>query len=157
MLLERKEVDYAGFEPELMLPAEVLAALRAEVNQLVIDLPVSSIWLRIWLPKAIRAAPITTATNDDVLDGVGTAGDLTGVNAIADGIHGNSPSFVSIRTVTETLFSVVPRRSATPNFSAGDNGIDCYMIHPRGTPVQSQTSRKGPMGTRLLRVISFAR
>lgn len=51
----------------------------------------------------------------------------------------------------------VPRRSATPNFSAGDSGIDCYMIHPRGTPVQSQTSRKGPMGTRLLRVISFAR
>ena len=95
--------------------------------------------------------------NDDVLDGVGAAGDLTGIDAIADGIHGNSPSFVSIRTVTETLYSVVPRRSATHNFSAGDSGIDCYMIHPRGTPVQSQTSRKGPMGTRLLRVISFAR
>ena len=57
MLSERKEVDYLapGFEPELMAPAEVLAALRAEVNQLVMDLPVSSIWLRIWLPKAIRA------------------------------------------------------------------------------------------------------
>ena len=95
--------------------------------------------------------------DDDVLDGVGAAGDLTGIDAIADRIHGNSPSFVSIRTVAKTLFSVVPRRSATPNFSAGDSGIDCYMIHPRGTPVQSQTSRKGPMGTRLLRVISFAR
>ena len=137
MLSERKEVDYL---PTPLI--EVLAALRADSNQEEMELPVLVICFCIWLPKAIRAAPMMTATMAD---------------AIADRIHGNSPSFVSIRTVAKTLFSVVPRRSATPNFSAGDSGIDCYMIHPRGTPVQSQTSRKGPMGTRLLRVISFAR
>ena len=135
---------------------EVLAALRADSNQEEMELPVLVICCCIWLPKS-SADDDGDNGNDDVLDGVGAAGDLTGIDAIADRIHGNSPSFVSIRTVAKTLFSVVPRRSATLNFSAGDSGIDCYMIHPRGTPVQSQTSRKGPMGTRLLRVISFAR
>ena len=62
MLLERKEVDYAGFLPELIWPAELLAALRALSNHWEMELPVLSIWTRIWLPKAIRAAPITTAT-----------------------------------------------------------------------------------------------
>ena len=60
MLSERKEVylPAPGFEPGLMLSAELPAALRALSNHWVMDVPVLSIWSRIWLPKAIRAAPM---------------------------------------------------------------------------------------------------
>ena len=44
MLSERKEVDYFGFEPELMAPAELLAALRAPSNHWEMELLVLSIW-----------------------------------------------------------------------------------------------------------------
>ena len=57
MLSERKEVDY------LPTPfTELLAASRALLNQVEMELPVAVISCCILLPKAIRAAPITTAT-----------------------------------------------------------------------------------------------
>ena len=57
MLSERKEVDYL---PTPLI--ELLAALRADSNQEEMELPVLVICFCIWLPKAIRAAPMMTAT-----------------------------------------------------------------------------------------------